>query len=228
MNRIALIEDHHRLGEMIARALLNAGLETDVFTDIETALPAVMEADYAAVVVDRGLPDGDGLDLLRALRRAGNQIPCLILTARDALRDRVTGLEAGADDYLPKPFAMEEMVARVRALMRRPQVMQSLTPEYMGLRVSPEAREMRYGEDTISLATAELQIMLSLVRAGGDVVRRARLENAAWGLGEAVTPNALDVALHRLRKKLQAIGCDLMIANIRGHGYALQHITPVG
>ncbi|XAH24572.1 response regulator transcription factor [Xylophilus sp. GW821-FHT01B05] len=226
MNRVALVEDHGRLGALIGKALSGAGIEVDTFSHIDAAWHALLGAGYAAAIVDRGLPDGDGLDLVRRLRGAGQRIPCLMLTARDALHDRVAGLEAGADDYLPKPFAMEEMVARVRALMRRPPALRSLAPEYAGLRVLPEGGCMVYGDEAITLASAELQIMLSLVRAAGQTVRRTALEHAAWGLDEAVTPNALDVALHRLRKKLLAIGSPLQVANIRGHGYALRQ-TPL-
>src|SRR5450830_276375 len=146
---------------------------------------------------------------------------CLMLTARDALHDRVSGLEAGADDYLPKPFSMEEMVARVRALMRRPSQLQSLSPEFAGLRIEPYAGCMRHGDGSVSPAAAEMQLMLVLVRAAGKTVRRSALEAGAWGLSEPVTPNALDVALHRLRRKLAAIDSTLQIANLRGHGYAL-------
>jgi DNA-binding response OmpR family regulator len=144
-----------------------------------------------------------------------------MLTARDALHDRIDGLESGADDYLAKPFPMEELVARVRALLRRPAQLQSLAPAWGDLQVRPDAGCMQCGGESITLAPAELQIMLSLVRAGGQTVRRSALEASAWGLAEAVTPNALDVALHRLRKKLQAIGSTLHIVNTRGHGYAL-------
>jgi DNA-binding response OmpR family regulator len=222
MSRVALVEDHARLGELIARALAVSGIEVDTFGRADSAAAALMAGGYAVAVVDRGLPDGDGLDLVKRLRLAGHRVPCLMLTARDALHDRVAGLEAGADDYLPKPFAMEELVARVRALMRRPAALRSLAPAYADLQVRPEAACMACGDETISLAPAELQIMLSLVRAAGLIVRRSVIENAAWGLGEAVTPNALDVALHRLRKKLLAIGSELQIVNVRGHGYALR------
>src|ERR1700736_2885495 len=118
MNRIALVEDHQRLSVLLAKALLNAGIETDIFDRMEPALLAVRDNDYAVLVSDRGLPDGDGLDLVRRLRAADIRTPCLMLTARDALHDRVKGLESGADDYLPKPFSMNEFVARVHVLSR--------------------------------------------------------------------------------------------------------------
>ena len=222
MNRIALVEDHERLSMLVRKALAAAGIEVDVFDRIASAGHAIGETPYGAIVVDRGLPDGDGLSLVRRLRADGNVTPCLMLTARDAVHDRVEGLEAGADDYLAKPFSMEELAARVRALLRRPAAMQSLSPAFGDVRLAPDQGTMSCGDETVTLPSAELQIMLCLVKAEGLVVRRAALEAAAWGLSEAVTPNALDVALHRLRKKLQAIDSTLQLVNARGHGYALR------
>ncbi len=224
MNRIALLEDHPRLAGLVERGLGAAGIAVDTFPSMESAWHPLVERAYAAAVVDRGLPDGDGLALVRRLRAAGNRVPCLMLTARDALRDRVDGLEAGADDYLPKPFALEELVARVRALMRRPPVLRDLQLDYLDLCVKPELGCMSCGSQTITLAPAELQIVICLVHAGGQTVRRGALEAAAWGLGEAVTPNALDVALHRLRRKLAAIGTGLDLINLRGQGFALRGV----
>jgi DNA-binding response OmpR family regulator len=222
MNRIALIEDHERMAQLICKAFAAAGIEVEVFANLAMARAALELLSYSALIVDRGLPDGDGMEFVRRLRAERNLTPCLILTARDALHDRIDGLESGADDYLSKPFSMEELVARGKALLRRPAAMASLTPQHEDVKLLPELRSMTCGDETISLAPAELQIMLSLVRAEGRPVRRTALELAGWGLGEPVTPNALDVALHRLRKKLAAIGSRLQIVNIRGHGYALQ------
>ena len=221
MNRVALLEDHERMATLVCKALHSAGIEVDVFGTIAQASRCFGELPYAVLILDRGLPDGDGLDLLRRLRAKGSPTPCLMLTALDALRDRIDGLEAGADDYLPKPFSMEELVARVRALMRRTPLLQSLKPEFSGLQIDPIGGCMRNGDEMVSLAQTEIQIMLSLVKAAGQPVRRTALELAAWGMMEAVTPNAMDVALHRLRKKLQAIDSKVQIANIRGLGYAL-------
>jgi DNA-binding response OmpR family regulator len=224
MSRVALVEDHPRLSALLVKALRSAGIETDTFDQIEPALLAASNNSYLVLVIDRGLPDGDGLDLVRRLRAAAIGTPCLILTARDALHDRVEGLESGADDYLTKPFSMEEFVARVRALMRRPVVLQSLAPEFGDIQVRPDDGCMTCGSETVSLAPAELQIMLSLTRAGSMTVRRSALEAAAWGLGQAVTPNALDVAIHRLKRKLAAINSHLQIVNSRGYGYALRFL----
>jgi DNA-binding response OmpR family regulator len=223
MNRILLVEDHPRLTALLVKALGAAGIAADAVDRSDAAWAATGQFEYAALVLDRGLPDGDGLALLRRLRAAGVHLPCLVLTARDALHDRIDGLESGADDYLPKPFAMDELVARVRALLRRPAGnWQNPVASFGDLRLLADAGQMACGEERTMLAPAELQFMLLLMQRGGDTVRRSALEAAGWGLAEAVTPNAFDVALHRLRRKLAAIGSTLEIVNSRGHGYALR------
>ena len=222
MSRILLVEDHERLAQLVSNGLNAAGIAVDSVQRIDAAWSALQQVSYGALVVDRGLPDGDGLALLKRLRDAELSIPCLVLTARDALRDRVEGLDAGADDYLPKPFAMDELVARVRALLRRPADCLPVEPGHGDLQLRPADGMLHCGEECVSLATSEMQIMLLLARRGGDTVRRSALESAAWGLSEAVTPNALDVALHRIRRKLRAIGSRQKIVNVRSLGYALR------
>lgn len=222
MSRILLIEDHERLARLVCKGLAAAGIAVDVVDRVDAAWATIRRMPYQALVIDRGLPDGDGLALLRRMRGAGMGMPCLVLTARDALRDRVEGLDAGADDYLPKPFAMDEMVARVRALLRRPVEVRPLDPSHGDLTLRPAAGIMCRGGERARLAPAEMQIMLLLVRKHGEVVRRGALESAGWGFGEAVTPGALDVALHRIRRKLRVIGSRQRIINVRGLGYALR------
>lgn len=225
MNRIALIEDHSRLAELVRQALGNAGIETDVFHAMEPAWLALRDITYGVVVIDRGLPDGDGLHLVKRLRAAGRPTPCLMLTARDALHDRIEGLDSGADDYLTKPFPMEELVARVRALLRRPAQVQEFAPAHGDVQISPEHGHMVCAGTAVPLPTTELQIMLCLARKAGQTVKRSTLEAAAWGLTEAVTPNALDVALHRLRRKLTTAGSRMQIVNLRTQGYALREAS---
>ncbi|MEO3711306.1 response regulator transcription factor [Roseateles flavus] len=222
MNRILLVEDHERLARLVCTGLAGAGIAADVVHRIDAAWSALQQVDYGALVLDRGLPDGDGLLLLQRLRGAGSPIPCLVLTARDALADRVAGLDSGADDYLPKPFAMDELVARVRALLRRQKELEPLDPGHGDLRLVPSDGLLQCGDQSVQLPASEMQLMLLLARKGGETVRRTALEAAAWGLTEAVTPGALDVAVHRLRRKLSALGSRLRIVNVRGLGYALR------
>ena len=222
MNRVLLVEDHERLARLVVNGLNAGGIAVDAMPRIDAAWSALQQLSYGALILDRGLPDGDGLKLLKRLRDAGQSIPCLVLSARDALHDRVEGLDAGADDYLPKPFAMDELVARVRALLRRPAESLPIEPGHGALQLKPAQGMLHCGDECISLAASEMQIMLSLVRKGGDTVPRSKLEAAAWGLSEAVTPNALDVAVHRIRRKLQAIGSRQKIVNVRSLGYALR------
>lgn len=221
MSRVLLVEDHPRLAEMIVRALAQAGIECDPWASADEGWAASRLMPYDAALVDRGLPDGDGLQLVRRWRDSGWHLPCLVLTARDALHDRVEGLESGADDYLGKPFPMEELVARVRALLRRPAEQVPLTQQFEDLQVWPEQARVSCGAQSIVLSRSELHILLALLKAGGQPVRRTALEAAGWGLKEAVTPGALDVALHRLRRKLLALGSVVKIHNLRAVGYAL-------
>ncbi|MCA3179502.1 MAG: response regulator transcription factor [Burkholderiaceae bacterium] len=221
MGRLLIVEDHAGLQDLLVRGLARAGIAADCARTASEASACIATVRYAAILLDRGLPDGDGVRWLRSLRTERITVPCLMLTARDALHDRIDGLEAGADDYLAKPFEMAELVARIRALMRRQASWVGLAATYGDVTIDPASAELRRGHASVTLSAAELQLMLALMRAQGAVVRRSALEAAAWGLSEPVTPNALDVALHRIRRKLVALGSRLELRNTKGIGHAL-------
>lgn len=226
MPRAILVEDNLRLAALLEKSLSRIGIETDRFGDIESARHAMPLYQYAVLILDRGLPDGDGLDMLREMSRKAGRLPCMVLTARDSLHDRVEGLDSGADDYLSKPFAMEEFIARVRALLRRPYTVQAQARAFADLSLEVESGTLYRGDKTLTLAQAEIQILLSLMEAGGNHLDRQHLEHAAWGIRFAVTPGALDVAIHRLRRKIEQLGSICSIINTRGKGYALNSADP--
>ncbi len=221
MPRVLIVEDHQRLAQAVSSVLQAQGIGCDIVASLHCAAGFLEAVSYDVLILDRGLPDGDGLALLAQLRALRRPTPCLVLTARDALGDRVHGLETGADDYLTKPFEMAELVARVKALMRRSQAWAPDEVCFSDLRVTQHTSTLFVGPSSITLSPSELQILLELIRREGGVVRRGTLESAAWGAFADITPKALVVAVHRLRGKLMALGSRVSIVNLKGIGYGL-------
>lgn len=215
------IEDNPRLAELVGAALRRAGYRVDHVANAAEAFAAAKAIQYDLWVLDLGLPDEDGISLLRKLRKSGHHEACLILTARDDLHDRVTGFQAGADDYLTKPFNLEELIARVGALLRRPREFYGQVLEVGNLKYSVSEHQFRVGEELLAIVGSERQALECLVRAKGHRVSRRRLDEYVYGLNQAVTPNALEVLVHRLRKRLKATDASITIKAERGFGYSL-------
>jgi two-component system response regulator QseB len=213
--RILLIEDDTMIGKAVRRGLADAGFAIDWVTDGRAAELALDNAVYDLVVLDIGLPKKDGMAILATLRGKGNAMPVLIASARDTVRDRIAGLEAGADDYVLKPFDMDELVARVRALLRRHVGSGSPLLRFGALVLDPLRKLVTQGEESIDLSAREFAVLEALMQRPGAVLSRAQLEESVYGWGDEVGSNAIEVHLHHLRKKLGAG----VIKNVRGVGY---------
>jgi len=219
--RLLLVEDDPILGNGIEVGLRQAGFVVDWTKDGRSAQLALETTTYELVVLDLGLPRVTGMDLLRQLRARGSDLPVLVLTARDTVRDRVAGLDAGADDYLVKPFDLAELVARIRAVLRRAHGRSVDAIRYRDLVLVPDSLTVTRGAETITLSGRECAILTDLVEHRGTALSRARLEESLYGWNEEVESNAVEVHIHNLRRKL---GNDL-IRTIRGVGYLIPKDT---
>lgn len=213
--RILLIEDDAMIGKAVRHGLADAGFAVDWVTDGRAAELALDNGVYDLAVLDLGLPRKDGMAILTSLRGKGNAMPVLIASARDTVRDRIAGLEAGADDYVLKPFDLDELVARVRALLRRNAGSGSPLLKFGSLVLDPVRKVVTQGEATIDLSAKEFAVLEALMQRPGAVLSRAQLEESVYGWGDEVGSNAIEVHLHHLRKKLGAA----VIRNVRGVGY---------
>jgi len=213
--RVLLVEDDPMVGDAVRKGLANAGFTVDWVRDGRAAELALEANQYAAAVLDLGLPRRDGMEVLRELRKRENALPVIVVTARDAVSDRIAGLNAGADDYLTKPFDLDELIARIRALMRRNAGRVQSVMQCGDLTLDPEKREARLHGELLSLSARELALLEILIEKPGVVLSREALEERLFGWGEEPSSNALEVHLHNLRRKL---GSD-RIRNVRGVGY---------
>jgi DNA-binding response OmpR family regulator len=222
--RLLVIEDEPRIAEILKSGLQRAGFAVDVMHRCADAREALAVTVYDAAILDLGLPDGDGLDLLAELRAAHNSVPILVLTARDAVEDRVSGLDAGADDYLIKPFATVELVARTKALLRRPGGALGVKLQAGNVVLDTIGRDVRVGELSLQLPRRECTILEHLLRRQGRVVPKTVLEEKLYGIDEELESNAVPVHVHHLRRKLQDAQATAEIHTVRGIGYLLTEL----
>lgn len=214
--RILLVEDDLMIGGAVQSALKDAAYATDWVKDGAAAMSALAVQHYDAVLLDLGLPGKGGLEILRAIRNKGDSTPVLIITARNELDDRVRGLDGGADDYVPKPFAMAELLARMRAVLRRRSGNAAPLLVSARLTLDPATHEATVnGGEAVSLSSREFALLQALMARPGAILSRADLEDRVYGWGEEVESNAIDFLIHSLRKKL---GSDA-IKNVRGVGW---------
>lgn len=219
--RILIVEDAARLAVLLAEALAKQGFVSDLAANLSAAEDAMAAARYDAIVLDLGLPDGDGRAWLKT-RRGGALPPVLALTARGTLDERVAGLDAGVDDYMTKPFAAEEVAARLRALLRRPGPRTAPVLQTGAIRFDTAARRASVRDIALDLSRRELELLELLMRRAGAVVSKAAIENALYAFDAEVTPNAVEAAVSRLRKHLDEAGAPGMLHTVRGVGYLLE------
>jgi two-component system OmpR family response regulator len=220
MGRILLVEDDPALARGVSALLRSAGHSVDIAEDGETAVQVVRDEPYALVLLDIGLPDMSGLDVLNVIRRSESKVPVLVLTARDAIEDRIAGLDHGADDYLLKPFDAGELEARVRALLRRAAGEASPLTTIGRLTIDPARRVAAVDGRPLDLRRREWAVLERLSAQVGKVVQKDRLSAEVFGYDEPVSPNAIEVYVARLRRKLEPDGP--AIRTIRGLGYVIE------
>jgi two-component system OmpR family response regulator len=220
--RVLVVEDEVKMAGLLRRALEEEAYAVDVAGRVDEGLWLGTENDYDAVVLDVMLPDGDGFDLCRRLRAAGRWSPVLMLTARDAISDRVAGLDAGADDYLTKPFSLAELHARLRALIRRGAVERPAVLRVGDLSLDPTTHAVRRGENDVELSAKEFALLEYLMRHAGEVLTRTRLIEHVWDFAYEGDSNVVDVYVRYLRNKIdRPFGRD-SIETVRGSGYRLR------
>lgn len=223
--RLLYVEDNEKLALNTAASLREAGFVVDLVHMAADALHAVKSFQYDAVILDLGLPDSDGMDLLPCIKGINSQTPVIICTARDALEDRLKGLNTGSDDYLVKPFAVAELVARVNAVLRRPGGALGMTLSVGNLTFETADRSLAVDGVICAFSKRELALLELFLRRSANVINKDAIESALYGFDDAATPNAIEVLTHRVRKKLVDYGATVEIHNLRGIGYILKERT---
>ena len=218
--RILLVEDHPPLAESVAQALKNAGLNVDLLADGIAADLALQSESYALAILDVGLPRLDGFAVLARLRERGDRLPVLMLTARGEVKDRVQGLNLGADDYLAKPFELTELEARVKALLRRSVLGGDRQQRCGPLVYDLNTARFTLGDEPLALTSREHAVLAALIARPGRVMSKEQLAAQVFGLDEEASPEAIEIYVHRLRKKLEAGA--VRIVTFRGLGYLLE------
>lgn len=213
--RLLLVEDDRMIGESVQKGLRQDGFSVDWVQDGGSAELALETERYDCVLLDLGLPKKDGLDVLRGMRAKRDAAPVVVITARDAVPDRIKGLDTGADDYLVKPFDLDELAARVRAVVRRREGRAEPVIEHLGVVLRPATHEATFHNEPLSLSAREFAVLEALISRPGAILSRAQLEERIYGWGEEVESNAVEVFVHSLRKKLGAE----FIRTVRGAGY---------
>jgi DNA-binding response OmpR family regulator len=223
--KILLVEDNARLSNLVVGELCNAGFVADWVESLQAADDALAVGVFDLLLLDLGLPDGDGIAWLRKFRLRNCDVPVIVITARGELDDRITGLDNGADDYLVKPFAIGELLARVRAILRRPGLGLNVVLTAGNLEFNTTSRQLRIAGTETSLARRELTLLEFLLPRLGHVVSREALEQTLYSLDTEFTPNALEVLVSRLRRRLVESQADVSIHTVRGIGYLLRLAT---
>jgi len=216
--RLLLLEDDAMIGEAIRAGLKRDGFAVDWVRAAAAAQHALESEPFELLLLDLGLPEGDGLELLKALRGRGSALPVLIITARDAVADRVAGLDAGADDYLVKPFDLDELAARIRALLRRKSGRGEPHLEHLGVALEPATHRVTRDGVEVTLSPREFALLELLLERPGAILSRSQLEERLYGWGEEIESNAVEVYIHGLRRKLGA----QFIRTVRGVGYRVR------
>lgn len=219
--RLLIVEDEPVMAGLVSGALQRAGFSLDTAESVSTADALLRDHDYAAVVLDLGLADGDGLALLQALRERNSPVPVLIMTARDTEMDREAGLITGADDYLVKPFDLDQLVGRVRGLLRRNDASLGLDLRFGNAVLHTPTRSLTINSRPVALPPREALLLDVLMRAPGRVVSREVLEQRLSGFDTPASPSAVEILMNRLRKRLQEAGASAVVHTIRGAGYLM-------